>query len=259
MSDPILVQREGAIVTVVLNNPEKRNALTKPAWAKLGEVMEELSKDNDLRCVILRGAGDEAFAAGADIGEFPTERSSAAQAKAYGEVVTRTVKAIEECQHPTIALIKGACTGGGLEIACACDMRIAGESSRFGVPINRLGHTLAYPELDAILRLVSPAVMLELLLEGRVLDADYALRVGMINRIVEDWEVEEEVRVVADRIAKGAPLAARLHKKMVRRLKQPAPLSQSELDEAFSTCDSEDYQVGFKAFMEKKTPVFKAK
>ncbi|WP_135077824.1 enoyl-CoA hydratase-related protein [Terasakiella sp. SH-1] len=259
MSDPILVQRDDAIVTITLNNPEKRNALTKPAWQKLGDVMEELSADNDLRCIIIRGAGDEAFAAGADISEFPEERSSAAQAKAYGEIVTRTVKAIEECRHPTVAMIKGACTGGGLEIACACDMRIAGESSRFGVPINRLGHTLAYPELDAILRLVSPAVMLELLLEGRVVDADYALRVGMINRIVEDWEVEEEAKQCAERIAKGAPLAARLHKKMVSRLKRPEPLTQTELDEAFSTCDSEDYQNGYRAFMEKKKPVFKAK
>lgn len=259
MTDPILLHRDGAVATITLNNPEKRNALTKPAWQKLGDSMEELSADDDLRCVILRGAGDEAFAAGADISEFPEERSSAAQAKAYGEIVTRTVKAIEECQHPTLAMIRGACTGGGLEIACACDMRIAGETARFGVPINRLGHTLAYPELDAILRLVSPAVMLELLLEGRVVDAEYALRVGLINRIVEDWEVEEEVRLCADRIAKGAPLAARLHKKMVRRLKQPEALTQAELDEAFSTCDSEDYQNGFKAFMEKKKPEFNAR
>ncbi len=259
MEEPILVERTDDIATVVLNNPEKRNALTKPAWAKLGEVMEELSVDDDLRCVILRGAGEEAFAAGADISEFPEERSSAAQAKAYGEIVTRTVKAIEECRHPTIAMIMGACTGGGLEIACACDMRIAGEGARFGVPINRLGHTLAYPELDAVLRLVSPAVMLELLLEGRVVDAAFALRVGLINRIVEDWEVAEEARLCAERIAQGAPLAARLHKKMVSRLKQPAPLSQQELDGAFSTCDSEDYQNGFRAFMEKKKPVFNAR
>lgn len=259
MTDLILLERDENIATITLNNPEKRNALTKPAWQKLGDIMLDLSADDDLRCIILRGAGEDAFAAGADISEFPEERSSAAQAKAYGEIVTRTVKAIEECQHPTVAMIKGACTGGGLEIACACDIRVAGESARFGVPINRLGHTLAYPELDAILRLVSPAVMLELLLEGRVVDAEYALRVGMINRIVEDWEVEEEARLCAERIAKGAPLAARLHKKMVSRLKQPQPLSQEELDEAFSTCDSEDYQNGFRAFMEKKKPTFKAR
>ena len=259
MTDPLLVQRDGDIVTVILNNPDKRNALTKPAWQKLGDVMIELSADNDLRCIIVRGAGDEAFAAGADISEFPEERSSAAQAKAYGEIVTRTVKAIEECQHPTVAMIKGACTGGGLEIACACDIRIASESARFGVPINRLGHTLAYPELDAILRLVSPAVMLELLLEGQVVDAEFALRVGLVNRIVEDWEAEEETRLCAERIAKGAPLAARLHKKMVSRLKQPDALNQTELDEAFSTCDSEDYQNGFRAFMDKTKPTFNAR
>lgn len=259
MSNPILVQRDDDIATVILNNPDKRNALTKPAWQQLGDVMVDLSGDNDLRCIILRGAGDEAFAAGADISEFPEQRANAAQAKEYGKIVTRTVQVIEDCQHPTVAMIKGACTGGGLEIACACDIRIAGEGARFGVPINRLGHTLAYPELDAILRLVSPAVMLELLLEGRVIDATHALRVGLVNRVVEDWEVEEESRLCADRIAKGAPLAARLHKKMVSRLKEPAPLSAQECDEAFSTCDSEDYQNGFRSFMEKRKPVFKAR
>jgi enoyl-CoA hydratase len=259
MTDPILVERDGVIATVIINNPEKRNALTKPAWQKLGDVMIELSSDDSLRCIILRGSGDEAFAAGADISEFPKDRSSAAQAKAYGAIVTRTVLAIEECRHPTLALIKGACTGGGLEIACACDMRIAGEGARFGVPINRLGHTLAYPELEAILRLVSPSVMLELLLEGQVVDAQFALRVGLINRIVEDWSVEEEVRITADRIAKGAPLAARLHKKMVRRLKQAEPLSEAEADEGFIACDSEDYHNGFKSFMEKKKPTFNAR
>lgn len=259
MNDPILVERDGVIATVILNNPAKRNALSKPAWQKLGDVMEALSQDDDLRCIILRGSGDEAFAAGADISEFPKDRSTAAQAKAYGDVVTRTVVAIEECRHPTLAMIKGACTGGGLEIACACDLRIAGETARFGVPINRLGHTLAYPELDAILRLVSPAVMLELLLEGQVVDAAFALRVGLINRISPDWEVEEETRICAERIAKGAPLAARLHKKMVRRLKKPEPLSEAEYDEGFSACDSEDYQNGYKSFMEKKKPTFKAR
>jgi enoyl-CoA hydratase len=259
MTDPILVEIEGAIATVTLNNPTKRNALTKPAWQKLGDVMIDLSANDDLRCIILRGAGDDAFAAGADISEFPEDRSNAAQAEAYGEIVTRTVGAIEECRHPTLAMIKGACTGGGLEIACACDMRIAGESSKYGVPINRLGHTLAYPELEAILRLVSPAVMLELLLEGRVMDSEYALRVGLINRVVEDWAVEEEAKNCASRIAKGAPIAARLHKKMVRRLKDPTPLTEEEYKEGFVACDSEDYQNGFRAFMNKEKPVFKAK
>lgn len=259
MTDPILVERHDEIVHVILNNPAKRNALTKPAWAMLGDVMESLSADEKLRCIVLRGAGDQAFAAGADIGEFPNERSNFEQAKAYGKVVTRTVEMIETCQHPTIAAIKGACTGGGLEIACACDLRISGEGARFGVPINRLGHTLAYPELEAILRLVSPAVMLELLLEGQVFDAAYALRVGLVNRVVEDWQVDEEVRLCAERIAKGAPLAARQHKEMVRLLKSRKELSAQDLDRSFKICDSEDYQNGYRSFMNKEKPVFKGR
>lgn len=259
MSDPILLERDGDIATIILNNPSKRNALTKPAWLKLAEIFEELSLDDDLRCILVRGAGDSAFAAGADISEFPQDRSTGAQAKAYGEIVTRTVKAIEECRHPTVAMIMGACTGGGLEIACACDIRIAGEGAKFGVPINRLGHTLAYPELEAILRLVSPAAMAELLLEGRVVDAAFALRIGLINRIVEDWAVEEESLACASRIAKGAPLAARLHKKMIRRLSEKTDITAEEYDEAYDICDSEDYQNGYRAFMNKEKPVFKAR
>src|SRR5476651_988367 len=116
---PVLVTREGDIATVTLNNPAKLNALNKPMWEKLGAVMRELSADDALRCVVLRGAGDEAFAAGADLDEFITERATLAQAKTYHhEYVYGVLKAVGECRHPTVAMIKGACVGGGLEIAC---------------------------------------------------------------------------------------------------------------------------------------------
>ena len=150
MSDPILQTIDGPIATVVLNNPDKMNALTLDAWAGLGRVIAALSENTDLRCVVIRGAGDKAFCAGADIADFVENRADAAQARNYGAVVAETLNALVGCLHPTVAVIQGACTGGGLEIACCCDIRIANASSRFGVPINRLGHAFAYPEMAPV-------------------------------------------------------------------------------------------------------------
>ncbi len=166
MSDEILIRRDGQIATVVLNRPHKLNALTKPMWQQLGSAMRELSADDSVRCVVLRGAGGKAFAPGNDIAEFETERSNADQGKAYGEILHSALGAIADCRHPTVALIEGICVGGGLEIAALCDLRICGESSRFGVPINKLGLVMAHAELAALVQLAGRAVALEILLEG---------------------------------------------------------------------------------------------
>ena len=126
---PVLTSRDGEIATVTLNNPARLNALNKPMWVALGAAMQDLSADDSLRCVVLRGAGDKAFAAGADIAEFASERADARQAKSYGEIIHATMQAVARCRHPVVALIKGACVGGGLEIAAMCDLRICGVSS----------------------------------------------------------------------------------------------------------------------------------
>ena len=212
-----------------------------------------------LRCVVVRGAGDKAFAAGADISEFETVRADADGAKQYGDLVTETVELIAACRHPTIALIMGVCIGGGLEIATACDLRICGESSRFGIPINRLGLVAGYPEIKLLLDLVGPAVTLEILFEGRILGAREAAGKGLVNRVVADADVEKEVLETARRIADGAPLVARWHKKFVRRLTDPTPLTAAELDEAYACYDTEDYRTGREAFLDKKKPVFKGR
>ena len=166
MSDLILVERDGATATVVLNAPARLNALSRASWIELGARMRELSADPDLRCVILRGAGTKAFGAGADIAEFPAVRANSAQGKIYGELIAATMQAIGDCIHPTVAMIHGVCVGGGLEVALMCDLRICGESSRFGIPINRLGLTMGYGELMGLLTAVGPAIALEISARG---------------------------------------------------------------------------------------------
>ena len=254
--DPVLVTRDGAIATVALNNPERLNALNRAMWAGLGTAMRRLSADDALRCVVVRGAGDKAFAAGADITEFANERANAKQAKSYGNLIHETMQAVARCRHPTVALIKGACVGGGLEIAAMCDLRVAGQSSRFGIPVNKLGLTMAYGELMGLLALVGRAVALEILLEGRVFDAEEAYRKGLVNRVVPDGEVEEEAYAMAHRIADGAPLVNRWHKQFIERLAVTAELAPHEWDEGFECFDTDDYHEGVAAFLEKRKPGF---
>jgi len=255
------VTRDGDIATVALNNPGKLNALTIAMWRELARVMHELSADDALRCIVLRGAGAEAFAAGADLEEFITERATLAQAKTYHhDYVHGVLKAVGECRHPTVALIQGACVGGGLEIACNCDLRIAGESGRFGVPINRLGFAIAYSELAGLLALAGRAVAAEILLEGRVWKADEAYAKGLLTRVVPDAAVEREAYATARRIADGAPLVARWHKEFIRRLTQSAPpLTTAEIDANFDYLQTDDYRQGIAAFIAKQKPAFKGK
>jgi enoyl-CoA hydratase len=258
-AENILVGRDGHIATITLNRPEKLNAMTKPMWLRLGEALEELGSDDNLRCVVLRGAGGKSFSPGNDISEFETDRSNSRQAKAYGEILHRTLTALKTCRHPTVALIEGICVGGGLEIAGLCDLRICGESSRFGAPIKRLGLVMAYPEIDALRRLVGRSTALEILLEGRVFGAQEAKEKGLVTRVVPDGKVEEEAYATAARIAEGAPLVARWHKKFLDRLEDPKPLTPEELDEGYACFDTEDFGIGYKSFLDKTKPDFKGR
>src|SRR3954464_2632610 len=173
-TDTILIERDGAIATVVLNRPDKLNALTRRMWIRLGEAFAQLDADDQVRCIVIRGAGTKAFAPGNDIAEFAAERSSVEQARAYGDDMRRAIEAIGGCPPPIVAQIHGICVGGGLEIAGLADLRICGESSRFGVPINKLGLVMAYAEIRSLIGLAGEAAALEILLEGRVFDAKEA-------------------------------------------------------------------------------------
>ncbi len=256
MAKQIQVERVGPIATVVLNRPGKLNALTRSMWHKLGETVVTLSADNDVRCVVLRGAGNKAFCSGNDIGEFEKERGNISQARRYGADMKRTFDALQSCRHPMVALINGVCVGGGLELAANCDIRICGESSRFGVPINKLGLVMSYVELESLLNLVGRAVTLEILLEGRIFGAEEAREKGLVQRVVPDDKVEDEAYATAQRIVDGAPLVARWHKKFIDRLSDPALLTSDEIDEGFLCFGTRDFEIGLKAFLEKKKPEF---
>lgn len=259
MGDSILITREADIATISLSNPGKLNALSLVMWGDLGAAIDALSKDSSVRCVILRGGGTQAFAAGADISEFAANRSNREQARAYAKVTTSAMDTIEHCRHPVIAMIHGVCVGGGLEIASLCDIRICGESSRFGAPVGQLGLTMSYAELGALIRVAGRSVAMEIVLEGRILNAQEALSKGLVSRVVADDAVEEEALATARRIARGAPLAAQWHKQAADKLTRSPELSAADIESAFDCFDTEDFRVGAEAFNAKQKPVFKGK
>ena len=255
----VLVERDAMVATVTLSSPGRMNALDKTMWAQLGAAMRDLGADDSLRCIVLRGAGDKAFAAGADIAEFHTERANSKQAKAYSQGGIGWLHSVAECRHPTVALIQGACVGGGLLVASQCDLRICNESARFGVPVKNLGLTESYDELRGMMRIIGPAASLEILLEGRIWGAREAYEKRLVSRVVADAEVVKEAYATARRIADGAPLVARWHKKFIRRLLDPRPVTDEERDEGYACFDTEDFRTGVAAFLAKKKPEFKGR
>lgn len=259
MSDRVTVSREYHLAIVSLSHPDRLNVLDRKGWEALAEAMTALSEDDSVHCVVIEGSGDRAFSAGSDIGGFPEERQTPEQVQTYARALEAALSAVRSCPHPTVASIHGVCVGGGLEIAAGCDLRICSESSRFGAPINRLGLTMSFTELSPIVELVGVAGALEILLEGVLIDAERAYEKGLVNRVVPDGEVEKEVRATARRIAVGAPLVNRWHKKFVRRLTDPRPLTEEERHEAYESFQTEDYREGVRAFAERRNPRFEGR
>ena len=259
MAGSILCSHGDTVATIRITNPGKLNAVDLGMWQQLHATMQELSADTALRCIVLRGDGEEAFAAGGDLEEFLTARDTVDHAMHYHGWVGKALQAIGNCPHPTIAQIHGACIGGGLEIAGVCDLRISGESARFGAPINKLGFSMYPGEMEGLLRLAGAATVFEILLEGRILGAAEALAKGLVNRVVADVEVVAEAYASARRICAGAPLVATWHKQWVRRLQHDVPLSEQELRASFAFLDTEDYREGLSAFLEKRKPDFRGR
>jgi enoyl-CoA hydratase/carnithine racemase len=256
--EPVLVERDGELATVILNRPAKLNAMNRAMARRLADEMNALTADASVKCVLMRGSG-KAFCPGADIGEFGAQRASGEEAEAFATYFHGALDAVVQCPHPVVATIRGACVGGGLQLAALCDLRIASESARFGIPVNRIGLTVDYSELAPIYRLIGEGPLLEILLEGRVFSAAEALGKGLVHRVVPDDRLDDEAMLTARRIADGAPLVNRWHKKFVRRLSDPRPISDEEMRESFLCFDTKDYLTGYQAFLGKTKPVWEGR
>ena len=263
MPGQIIVNHEtlsdgSCLATLLIANPSKLNAIDHGMWLQLKAMLDELAKETQLRCLLIRGEGENAFAAGGDIEEFLQKRMSIEDGYAYHEgAVAPALNALAEFPAPVVAMIHGACIGGGLEIAACCDIRIAAENATFGAPINKLGFSMYAGELAHVLALAGTALTTEILLEGRILSAGEALTKGLLTRVVSAAQLSTEAETCCRKIAQGAPLVARAHKQWIRRLSHEQTPSSTEKRDSLALINSNDYREGLAAFLQKRRPQFR--
>jgi enoyl-CoA hydratase len=253
------VARTGEIAVVTFDRPARRNAFDLGMWQGLQATLQTLSADDTLRCVVLRGAGTEAFSAGADISAFATERGSRALEDRYAAVLHDAMQSIRLCQHPVVAMIMGWCLGGGAGIATMCDFRVGGEGMRFGITARNLGIWYPYAEMDPVIQLAGTGVAAEIFIEGRIFSGREAYEKGLLSRLVADDAVETEALALAARIAEGSPLSARFHKAAIRKLRGTLPVSAEEEAAVNGFADTEDFRNAARAFLEKRKPVWRGR
>ncbi|MCS7101580.1 MAG: enoyl-CoA hydratase-related protein [Burkholderiaceae bacterium] len=253
----VRLDRDGAVARVTLDAPAKRNAISVAMWRELRRIFLQLAQDAQVRCIVVRGAGGD-FAAGADIAEFPAVRHDVDSGRRFHlEILGPAIEAVRSAPQPTVAAIEGYCIGGGLEIALACDLRIATADARLGAPVARVGFPFALPELKPLLALVGPGVAAELLIAGRLLSGAEAQAKGLVQLAPprQDWAAFLE-RIVQD-VVQASPVALRQNKAQIRLLlEQGGAYSQAQLDASFGFFASEDYREGIAAFLEKRRPHF---
>ena len=260
--DAILLAVEDGIATITLNRPDRRNAVDYEGWKLLRSTAREVSERDDVRVVVITGAGDAAFSAGADISDFGRHRNDSEQGAVYAEAFDGAIDAVEDIPQPTLCLIKGACVGGGCELSLATDMRIAADTSRFGIPAAKLGILIGYGEMGRLVDLVGRGNASDLLLTGRLVDADEALRMGLVNEVVPLSEVGERAYALAAQIAALAPLSHRRHKRIMRTVLRDPGLEGLDAEETrlpYANFDSEDFHEGRRAFEERRPPRFEGR
>jgi enoyl-CoA hydratase len=254
----MLAEKEGAVGRIIFNNPARHNAVSLDMWQAVAQIMDDFEADPGVRVIVVSGAGGKAFVSGADISEFKEKRANEEAAAAYSKVSEAARLKLHETLKPTIAMIRGYCIGGGLATAIGCDIRIAAEGSRFGIPAAKLGLGYAYDGIKKLIDLVGPAYAREIFYTARQFSAEEALGMGLINRLLPGDELESYVKNYCDMIAANAPLTIRAAKQTIREAlkdsgKRDLALCHRLVDECFA---SADYAEGRTAFMEKRRPAF---
>jgi enoyl-CoA hydratase/carnithine racemase len=259
MAGQVRLATQGPVGRLTLSHPGKLDAMSRAMWRELREAFLAIQQDPQLRCVVVSGENGS-FCAGGDIAEYPSFRfDPAALRRFHEEEVWGALAAMLACEVPVIALIDGACMGAGLEIACCCDLRIAGTAARFGAPIGRLGFPMAPRELQLVAARAGEATLREMLLEGVQLDAREMKARGFLHRVVPNEDLALEVQASAGRVAQLAPQAARMNKRMLRQLAgaaADAPLPRELLERAYDYASSAEHREGISAFLEKRPPRF---
>jgi enoyl-CoA hydratase len=260
-TDKMVAEKDGAIGWITFNNPERRNAVSVAMWQALGEIVRDYCNDDAVRVIVVKGAGDKAFVSGADISEFEQKRSSPETTKAYNQISGAANDELRRAGKPTIAMIRGYCIGGGVSVALSCDLRIASDGAKFGVPAAKLGLGYDASGVRRLIDVVGPSFAKEIFFTARQFAADEALAMGLINRVVPDARLEEYVREYAHSIAANAPLTVASIKIIVAELgKDESARDMALCRQVVERCfASEDYVEGRTAFMAKRKPAFKGR
>lgn len=258
VSDRVALQQKGSVAVVTLSHPQAHNALSLASWQRLRSVFDALAHDPILRAVVIRGAGSKAFAAGADIKEFPGTRMTAADATRYNEVIGQTLRAVAAVPVPVIAAIRGLAVGGGCELSTACDVRIATADARFGIPIGKLGVILGYTEADAAARLIGPAGLKYLLFSGELINAEDAQRLGLVQTIVAPNELASATAKLVAQICSQSAVTMRASKLVADMHGRALTAADTDLLSRLSVeaYEGEDLKEGVAAFGEGRRPVF---